>query len=107
MQRKTLTLWPRLMQAVAVLALTVGAASAQPVRAVEPSEAFDSAMLAYERDQWNDAYAGFAALADRGHAEAARVALQMWRQGPTRYRSTFPASAAQRQQWLRLVRRTP
>lgn len=39
--------------------------------------AFDAALVAYERNHWQQAYDAFASLADQGHREAARIALLM------------------------------
>lgn len=61
-----------------------------------------AAMDAYERNHWGAAYIAFAELADRGHPEAARIALQMLRYGSTLYRASFVASAQQVDRWWRL-----
>ena len=63
---------------------------------------FDEAMLAYEHNHWPEAYAGFAVLADQGHTEASRIALQMWRYGPSLYGLPFAASDGQVKRWSRL-----
>jgi hypothetical protein len=60
---------------------------------------FAAAMQMYERNQWPQAYAALARLADLGHAEAARIALQMWQWGPVLYRTEFAASAERRARW--------
>ena len=95
-----------LLAAAAVLALVLvlfaGAASAQPTRPADAGESFDNAMQAYERNHWQAAYAGFAALADAGDPEAARIATQMWRHGPALYRTSFEAKAQQLERWSRL-----
>ena len=85
-----------------VLALLAGAASAQPTRTSDAAPAFDAAMVAYERNHWDEAFAALARLADRGHPEAARMALQMWRFGPKLYQTDFSASAAQVERWTQL-----
>lgn len=64
---------------------------------------FERAHAAYERNHWHEAYAAFAALADRGHAESARIALQMVRRGPALYGSTFHAGDEQLRRWAWLV----
>ncbi len=92
---------------LSTLALLGTAASAQPAtdRLVESeaSSDFDAAQLSYERNHWPQAYAAFAALADRGDAGAARIALQMARHGPVLYGSHFAASDGQRQRWAALA----
>jgi hypothetical protein len=80
------------------------AASAQTSPAAEAGASFDSAMAAYERNHWDQAYADFTALADKGHAEAARIALQMWRHGPALYQRSFAANAHQVARWSRVWR---
>jgi hypothetical protein len=75
---------------------------AEPASAAPTDERFASALAAYERNHWNHAYAQLAALADDGHAEAARMALQMWRHGPALYRTDFAASARQVERWTRV-----
>ena len=59
-------------------------------------------MVAYERNHWDEAFTALVRLADRGHPDAARVALQMWRYGPILYRASFSASAAQVERWTQL-----
>ncbi|MFO1273135.1 MAG: hypothetical protein U1F50_15910 [Rubrivivax sp.] len=80
----------------ALLALLLAGAAAA---AQEPAPSFEQAMLAYERSHWAEAYAGFAQLADRGHPEAARLALQMWTWGPRLYGTRFAASTPQVERW--------
>ena len=65
-----------------------------------PDARFQEAMLAYERNHWSLAFQRLSTLADDGHPEAARIALQMWRHGPTLYRSEFDASAEQIGRWV-------
>lgn len=65
-------------------------------------ERFDDAMSAYERNHWERAYGSFVELADLGHAEAARLSLQMWRYGPALYGTRFVATPHQVEQWARL-----
>jgi hypothetical protein len=80
------------------------AASAQAAPAAEDAPSFGSAMAAYERNHWDQAYAAFIALADQGDAEAARIALQMWRHGPALYQRAFAANAHQVARWSRVWR---
>jgi hypothetical protein len=102
MIRKTSLRAFALSHAVAALVLLVGAVSAQPARTTDAEQALDAALVAYERNHWDAAYAAFTALADRGHPEAARFALQMWRHGPALYRRSFVASEQQLGRWSRL-----
>lgn len=87
--------------------LLAGAALAQPAAGAmtdaAADSAFEAAQEAYERSQWAAAYDGFAALADRGHAEAARIALQMVRHGPALYGQAFSAGAQRLQRWSALA----
>lgn len=86
--------------ALTALALTL-ACAALPARAQEADDpaAFDAALQAYERNHWPQAYAALARLADRGHPEAARIALQMWAHGPKLYGTEFNATARQVSFW--------
>ena len=90
--------------AVLVLALTLLAsgASAQTAKTPDDVATFDAAMVAYERNHWDEAFAALVRLADRGHPEAARMALQMWRFGPKLYQANFSASAVQVERWTQL-----
>ena len=76
------------------------AAAAPGTSDSEPDARFQEAMLAYERNHWSLAFGLLAALADDGHAEAARIALQMQRHGPALYRSEFGASAERIERWM-------
>jgi hypothetical protein len=102
MRCKTTFVKRALTHAALALGLLGGGASAQPAPTADAGPAFDAAMIAYERNHWHDAYAAFAGLADRGHAEAARIALQMWLRGPLLYRLTFSANTPQVERWWRL-----
>jgi hypothetical protein len=90
------------------LALCIGVALAGAVvwanAQASPPKHFDDAMLEYEVGHYAQAYAGFATLADQGHAEAARLAWQMWRYGPQLYHQRFVAEPAQLSRWQRLHR---
>ena len=50
---------------------------------------FAAAMLAYERNHWQQAFDALADLADGGHVEAARIAGQMERFGVPLYGMNF------------------
>lgn len=85
------------------LALTLLAASALAQGAPEPLAPFEQARAEYEIGHYPQAYARFAQLADGGHAEAARIALQMRRHGRTLYGSEFTAVPSQIERWARLL----
>ena len=86
-----------------------GSAHAQATPAAERSsaapvaaDAFDRAHDAYDEGRWEAAYRTFAALADGGDAEAARIAWLMHRHGPALYRTALPASDTQRVRWQQI-----
>lgn len=58
-----------------------------------------AALAEYEAGHWSQAYTAFVALADQGHAQAARIALLMAARGPVLYGQAFDASVPQRQRW--------
>jgi 2,4-dienoyl-CoA reductase-like NADH-dependent reductase (Old Yellow Enzyme family) len=93
---------PSLRMAMLAGALLVSVASAQTTGTPAADPAFDNALVAYERNHWDEAYTALAQLADRGHPQAARMALQMWRFGPKLYQKDFGASAAQLERWTQL-----
>lgn len=83
-----------------VAALALGAVCVAAVaQADDDAGSFESALQAYRDNHWRDAFAGFARLADGGHPEAARVALQMWTWGPRLYGVEFGASVQQLDRW--------
>lgn len=92
---------PRRALAAATLALAAGATTAAAAQPGVPAADSDAAMRAYEVNHWPQAYAAFAALADQGHAEAARVALLMRRHGPALYGQRFAADDRQVELWSR------
>ena len=69
----------------------------------DPSEPartpFEAAQAHYEAGRYAQAYALFAQLADCGHREAARIALQMRRFGPELYGVVFEASPSRLARW--------
>lgn len=85
----------------------LAAANGVQAQTVAPStpptvaQRFDAALVAYERNHWPEAYAALSALADGGHPEAARMALQMRQYGPALYGREFVASASQVALWKR------
>jgi hypothetical protein len=60
---------------------------------------FEAAQDHYEAGRYAQAYALFAQLADCGHREAARIALQMRRFGPALYGMAFEASPTRLARW--------
>lgn len=60
---------------------------------------FEEAQQLYRIGRWSAAYGRFATLADRGNADAARMALQMLRHGPDLYGTDWSASASQVASW--------
>ena len=80
------------------------AAAATPSgEAVRPDAQFNEAMDLYSLGKWAAAYGRFASLADKGHAEAARIALLMLRHGSKLYGHTWGASQPQINQWMTLA----
>ena len=63
------------------------------------SDAFEAALLEYERCHWATAWESLARLANRGHPLAARLALDMQRFGPRLFGGTFRADSAQLAAW--------
>ncbi|WP_418320657.1 hypothetical protein [Piscinibacter sakaiensis] len=83
------------------------AAFASPIAAlaatdddVERSPAASAAFAAYERTQWASAFDQFAALADGGDEDAARIALLMARHGRQLYGIELAAPQARRDGWM-------
>ena len=93
-----------LLEAACVLCL-LAAASGVQAQTIAPSapltvaQRFDAALVEYERNHWPEAFAALSALADSGHREAARMALQMGQYGPALYGREFVASADQLARW--------
>jgi hypothetical protein len=85
-----------LILAAAMTARSAGAQAADPAA----ESTFDSAMLAYEHNHWEQAFTLLARLADQGHPEARRMALQMLRHGPRLYGMTFEVASSRRLTWL-------
>jgi len=79
----------------------VGAAAGSPPAAVQ-SEAFDEALDLYTQGKWSAAYGYFARLADEGHAQAATIAILMFRYGGSLYGYEWGASQAQIDGWIEL-----
>lgn len=81
------------------LAMVPGVPSAQAVGEAVPDR-FDTALQAYERCHWNDAFAQFAGLADAGHPAAARIAILMQAHGPRLFAARFGVAADRRMRLL-------
>lgn len=60
---------------------------------------FDEAMSHYEAGRYAQAFAMFSRLADCGHRDAARIAMQMRRHGAQLYGMAFTASEPQINRW--------
>lgn len=87
-----------------IAACVLGTATAATAAdAAKPETAFTEAMAQYKQGKWSGAYGRFAALADQGHTEAARIALIMLRHGLTMYGSDWGASQPQIDQWTKLA----
>jgi hypothetical protein len=67
----------------------------------EDQQLFAEALRLYRAGQWPGAYGRFIALADRGDAQAARMALAMHRDGPSVYGRQWDASLDQLRAWER------
>lgn len=74
-----------------------------PLHAATSEAESSNALDAYERGHYALAYALWARQADAGEAEAARLALQMYRYGPQLYGQAFVISSSQRQRWLHVA----
>jgi hypothetical protein len=93
-----------ILNVLAALFLCTNAAAATPSGEAVRSEAqFSEAMDLYSLGKWAAAYGRFAALADQGHAEAARIALLMLRHGSKLYGASWGASQPQINQWMKLA----
>lgn len=99
--------WRRAAWAASAALATASAALAcptatQPAPSTAGDAEFVQALGEYEASRWPAAYERLGRLADQGHAEAARIALQMWRYNGL-YGTRFDAAAARREQWSRLL----
>ena len=93
----------RIVAVAALVALLPLAAVAQPTSAPELDRAYAAAQAEYEVGHYAAAFTGFAALADAGHAESARIALQIQRFGPGLYQMRFAAGPQQIGRWTALL----
>jgi hypothetical protein len=85
----------RYAAAIALTSIVFGGGPA----AAAPAPAFDDAMQHYQDGRWAAAYGRFAALADRGDNESARIALLMLRHGERLYGSKWSATQEQIRRW--------
>jgi hypothetical protein len=69
--------------------------------ATRPPSRFEAARERYERGHYQTAFDEFAALADGGHCESARVAHQMARHGIGLYGLTLVVAPARLEYWRR------
>lgn len=79
------------------------AATSSSIDAARSEALFNEAMELYSVGRWSAAYGRFAALADQGNAEAARIALLMLRHGAKLYGRDWGASQPQINQWMTLA----
>ena len=93
----------RIVATAALVALLPLAAAAQTPSVAEQERAYAAAQAEYEVGHYAAAFTGFAALADAGHAESARIAMQMQRYGPGLYQMRFAAGPQQIGRWTALV----
>lgn len=94
---KTLTRTSIATLAAALLSLQASHAVAQPITA---DEVFTMALQQYEDGRYAAAYGRFVWLANRGHGDAARFALDMFRFGKALYGSEFDAAPHQVRDWV-------
>jgi len=80
-----------------VAALEFGSAGAD--------DRFDDAVRLYERGHWEQSFENLSALADHGHARAAKLALLMLRYGAPLYGTMFAARPQQVARWAQRVLR--
>lgn len=93
-----------LFRGVVVVVLAFAATTAYPRTA---NEEFEYAVSLYKKARWAGAFGRFSALADRGHPEAARIALFMVRYGGELHGSRWTASQDQIDAWIALAGRNP
>lgn len=82
-------------------------AAPAPAAAAEEQRQFAEAVRLYRGGRWSGAYGRFMALADRGHARAARIALAMQRDGQAVYGALWDATPGQLEAWQRVAAPAP
>jgi hypothetical protein len=88
----------RCCNAILVLSLATPLSWGQPAPPVGVIT-LEAAQHAYALGHWQEAFDAFAALADLGQPDAARIAALMWRFGPSLYHTRFSADAARVRRW--------
>ena len=78
------------------------AAGTQGERSTRLNKRFDAARAEHDQGNHAQAFADLAALADEGHCEAARLALQLIHAGPEAYLMSFRAGPKQISRWRNL-----
>jgi hypothetical protein len=82
----------------------VPASAATAASGSGPDQAlFAEALRLHRSGRWSAAYGRFLQLADAGHVDAARIALQMLRHGGELYGTEWTAAASQVAAWERTV----
>lgn len=74
-----------------------------PASAAPAVSNFEQAQQQLERGNYADAHRRFALLADCGHRESARIALQMRQHGPQLYGMNFTVGPKQLARWRALL----
>lgn len=97
---RTSRIVPALLSAL-LLALAAAGARADGV-ATPDQQRHDDARDQYEIGHFQLAFSEFAALADRGHCQSARMALQMLRYGKSLYATEFHVGLERVQRWQHL-----
>ncbi len=94
--------------ALALAALLAGWLPPLQAQATPGSDpAFEDAMLAYEHNHWALSFGRLVVLADQGHVEARRIALQMHHHGPRLYGMVFELAPDRRSAWREGPARAP
>jgi len=62
---------------------------------------FEHALQRFQSAEWSEAFTELRALANRGHAPAARIALMLVQRGPSLFGGPFQATQEERARWLR------
>lgn len=92
-----------MLQPTLIAACLLAAAFAAPARAAGPEAAarYDAARDQYEIGHYDYAFRTFAELADEGHCNAMRTALQMARYGRPLYATEFKIAVERVVAWQR------
>ncbi|MBL8346877.1 MAG: hypothetical protein JNN03_15665 [Rubrivivax sp.] len=88
---------------LAVLVCMAIPTTARVALAAPAGAAFEQARAQLERGHYAEAHRRFAQLADCGHREAARIALEMRQFGPQLYRMNFQVGPKQLTRWRALL----